>query len=44
VRPPKTNTAGSATANIIAVVNLSAPPQSVAIQLKILIPVGTAIA
>ena len=42
--PPNTNTAGSATENIIAVVKRSEPPHKVATQLKILIPVGTAIA
>src|SRR5207248_4637972 len=42
--PPITNTPGRATANIIAVVKRIDPFQSVASQLKILIPVGTAIA
>ena len=42
--PPKTKTAGSATAKHIAVVKRNEPPHKVAIQLKILMPVGTAMA
>ena len=42
--PPITNSAGSATAYISATLNSIAPRHSVASQLKILMPVGTAIA
>jgi hypothetical protein len=40
--PPIVNMATRATANFIAVANVSLPPQSVASQLKIFTPVGTA--
>lgn len=43
VSPPIVNKNMNPTAQIIGVVNLTLPPYIVAIQLKILIPVGTAI-
>src|SRR4051794_10862030 len=42
--PPITKIPGTAAANRSAVLNWIEPPHSVAIQLKILMPVGTAIA
>jgi hypothetical protein len=43
VRPPKVNKKMKPLANNIGVVKTMVPPNIVAIQLKILIPVGTAI-
>jgi hypothetical protein len=43
VNPPKVNKKMKPLANNIGVVNTMLPPNIVAIQLKILIPVGTAI-
>jgi len=43
VTPPNVNKNKNASVNNIGVSNLILPPQSVAIQLKIFIPVGTAI-
>lgn len=43
VRPPKVKRNIKPTAHNIGVVNFILPPYMVAIQLKILIPVGTAI-
>ena len=43
VRPPNVNRNINPTAHNIGVVKLIFPPYMVAIQLKILIPVGTAI-
>src|SRR5256885_2816415 len=43
-RPPIVKTATAPSANSIAVSRITLPSQVVAIQLKILIPVGTAIA
>ena len=42
VSPPSVNSAINPSANSIGVVNRRDPPKHVAIQLKILIPVGTA--
>jgi hypothetical protein len=43
VNPPKVNKNKNPVAQIIGVVNFTLPPYIVAIQLKIFIPVGTAI-